>query len=134
MNVIARLEYELAYYDSAVHRFNHYTTRTPPHHYQWTATISEPPLSVDRHYQWTATISGPPLSVDLGVMAIKEYSTHSWSPVVDRYYQMKFSVIPRSPFLGGAVSPLSTGYSLRILRTADEANISVYWLYIVVIY
>ena len=30
MNVIARLEYELAYYDSAAHRFNHYTTRTPP--------------------------------------------------------------------------------------------------------
>ena len=30
MIVIARLEYELAYYDSAVHRFNHYTTRTPP--------------------------------------------------------------------------------------------------------
>ena len=27
MNVIARLEYELAYYDSAVYRFNHYTTR-----------------------------------------------------------------------------------------------------------
>ena len=27
-NVIARLEFELAYYDSAVHRFNHYTTRT----------------------------------------------------------------------------------------------------------
>ena len=25
-NIIARLEYELAYYDSAVHRFNHYTT------------------------------------------------------------------------------------------------------------
>ena len=29
MNVIVRLEYELAYYDSAVHRFNHCTTRTP---------------------------------------------------------------------------------------------------------
>ena len=29
MNIIARLEYELAYYDSAVHHFNHYTTRTP---------------------------------------------------------------------------------------------------------
>ena len=29
MNVIAQLEYELAYYDSAVHLFNHYTTRTP---------------------------------------------------------------------------------------------------------
>ena len=30
VNVIARLEYELAYYDSAVYRFNHYTTRIPP--------------------------------------------------------------------------------------------------------
>ena len=30
VNVIAQLEYELTYYDSAVHRFNHYTTRTPP--------------------------------------------------------------------------------------------------------
>ena len=29
VNVISRLEYELAYYDSAVHRFNYYTTRTP---------------------------------------------------------------------------------------------------------
>ena len=32
VNVIVRLEYELAYYNSAVHRFNHYTTRTPPLH------------------------------------------------------------------------------------------------------
>ena len=30
MNVIARLDLERAYYDSAVHRFNHYTTRTLP--------------------------------------------------------------------------------------------------------
>ena len=30
VNVTARLEYELTNYDSAVHRFNHYTTRTPP--------------------------------------------------------------------------------------------------------
>ena len=30
MNVIARLEFELTYYDCAVHRFNHYTTRIPP--------------------------------------------------------------------------------------------------------
>ena len=28
VNIIARLENELAYYDSAVHRFNHYTERT----------------------------------------------------------------------------------------------------------
>ena len=30
VNVRARLEYELVYYDSTIHRFNHYTTRTPP--------------------------------------------------------------------------------------------------------
>ena len=35
MNIIARLEYELAYYDSAVHRFNHYPTRTPHKQMQW---------------------------------------------------------------------------------------------------
>ena len=28
---MARLEFELAYYDSAVHRFNHYTTKTHTH-------------------------------------------------------------------------------------------------------
>ena len=28
MNVIVQLEFELAYYDSAVHRFNSYTPRT----------------------------------------------------------------------------------------------------------
>ena len=30
VNVIPRLEYEFAYYDSVVRRFNHYTTRTSP--------------------------------------------------------------------------------------------------------
>ena len=30
VNIIVWLEYQLAYYDSAVYRFNHYTTRTPP--------------------------------------------------------------------------------------------------------
>ena len=30
VNVIERLEYELAYYDSAVQRFNHYATKTLP--------------------------------------------------------------------------------------------------------
>ena len=29
VNVTVRLECELAYYDSVVHRFNRYTTRTP---------------------------------------------------------------------------------------------------------
>ena len=43
VNVIARLEYELAYYDPAVHRFNHYATRTPP--------ILETPLLNTQHYK-----------------------------------------------------------------------------------
>ena len=30
VTIIVWLEYELPYYDSAVHRFNHYTTRAPP--------------------------------------------------------------------------------------------------------
>ena len=30
VNIIARLEYEPTYYDSAVYRFNHYSTRTSP--------------------------------------------------------------------------------------------------------
>ena len=29
VNIIARLDFKLAYYDSPVQRFNHYTTRTP---------------------------------------------------------------------------------------------------------
>ena len=34
MRVIARLEFELAYYDSTFHHFNHYTMRTPPPNYK----------------------------------------------------------------------------------------------------
>ena len=30
MNVIVQLEFELAYYDSVVNRFNNYITSTPP--------------------------------------------------------------------------------------------------------
>ena len=30
VNVIAQLEFELTYYDSAVQRFNHYSTRKSP--------------------------------------------------------------------------------------------------------
>ena len=35
VTVRARVEYELAYYDSAVNRFNHYTTRTPPNEIEY---------------------------------------------------------------------------------------------------
>ena len=40
MNVIARLEFKLVYYDSAVHRFNHYTTRTPQGMEKFTIVLS----------------------------------------------------------------------------------------------
>ena len=61
MNVTARLEFELAYYDSVVHRFNHYTTRTPPRRnntqttkasqYDWLSHTDS-----DIRYQYTVTI------------------------------------------------------------------------------
>ena len=41
VNVIARLEYEHAFYDSAVHHFNHYTTRTTPKT-NWSTTYWKP--------------------------------------------------------------------------------------------
>ena len=49
MNVIARLEYELAYHDSTVHRFNHYTTRThTPLLILFSALITVVPPTVSR--------------------------------------------------------------------------------------
>ena len=48
MNIIARLEYELAYYDSAVHRFNHYTTRTPP--YSWCDKLARSDEKKDKYF------------------------------------------------------------------------------------
>ena len=39
MNVIARLDFKLAYYDSAVQLFNHYITRTPP--WNWVYQIAK---------------------------------------------------------------------------------------------
>ena len=53
MNVIARLEYELAYYDSAVHRFNHYTTRTPSME-GWLLEAQGVSLLAAWHEYWTS--------------------------------------------------------------------------------
>ena len=46
--VIAQLEFELAYYDSAVQCFNHYTTRTP-HHRFWVVWLN---LDFLYDFQW----------------------------------------------------------------------------------
>ena len=46
MNVIARLEFELTCYDFTDHRFNHYTTRTPP---IWT-WVARSISNNDNHY------------------------------------------------------------------------------------
>ena len=65
MNVIARLEYELAYYDSPVHRFNHYTTSTPP-------TMKVPILSVNDFFLEN-TIKYVPLKMNLLRMRYSSY-------------------------------------------------------------
>ena len=48
MNIIARLEYERAYYDSAVHRFNYYTTTTP----QNFKYLKRPCIKNSRKFSW----------------------------------------------------------------------------------
>ena len=35
VNIIAQLEFEIVYYNPAVHRFNHYTTRTPLENFEF---------------------------------------------------------------------------------------------------
>ena len=47
VNVIAQLEFELAYYDSAVQCFNYYSTRTPP----FLALLRQPVLEKENWIQ-----------------------------------------------------------------------------------
>ena len=49
---MARLKYELAYYDSAVHRFNHYTTRTPPSTSQFTIVVEHIVYNTVSEVKW----------------------------------------------------------------------------------
>ena len=64
MNVIARLEYELVYYVSAVHRFNHYTRTTPPpltfvyHHHDHVVPLARISLTLSRHFSLSFIVSG----------------------------------------------------------------------------
>ena len=68
MNVIARLEYELAY-DSAVRHFNHYTMRTPPflflvhvlilhYHHHHVVPLTWISLTLSRHFSVSFIASG----------------------------------------------------------------------------
>ena len=70
------MEFELAYYDSAVHRFNHYTTRTLP----------KLVLCQDDYEE-----------------LLKAFPR---SPEVEAYHQIPFSVIPRTPLFWGGLTPL----------------------------
>ena len=45
MNVIARLEFELAYYGVAIQHINHYVTRAPPHLIYLTKLATKVPYS-----------------------------------------------------------------------------------------
>ena len=70
MNVIARLEYELAYYDSAVHRFNPYTTRTPPKMFLTSCLKIETRKCVNPKVDWTKKIKKIQLNWILGEIKI----------------------------------------------------------------
>ena len=59
--IIARLEYEIAYYDSAVHRFNHYTTRTSVRYY---TAYTQIPV-------WTLNYQGQRLSPNEALNAVE---------------------------------------------------------------
>ena len=68
VNIIVQLEYELAYYDSTVHHFNHYTTRTPP-------------VLFDPYHVLPLWVK-----VDLVVMAVKGYCTFSKASRLKPHY------------------------------------------------
>ena len=57
VKIIARLEYELAYYDSAVHRFNHDATRTPPYHLMYLVYFPQLKLVINQDV-WVVILCG----------------------------------------------------------------------------
>ena len=66
--------------------------------------------------------SWEPNRLKLGLMAINEYSTlHRGTEIESHYhYQNQLSVLPTTPFLGGAyVLPHSREYSQRILSSVE---------------
>ena len=67
VNVIARLEYELAYYDSAVRRFNHYTTRTLP--------LSLGNILLLRYIEWFTNSRGLFFKVAMALSCLKHKNT-----------------------------------------------------------
>ena len=74
MNVIARLEYELAYYDSAVHRFNHYTTRTLHRHARkrWSWEFEDFEKSQLRLDHWCRGLKFDHWGIDLGLLPLRQ--------------------------------------------------------------
>ena len=88
----------------------------------------------------------PRLRVDIGVMAVKEWdSTLPESPELEPHYQIQFSVITRTLFLGGGgLTPLqggiqsayskpcqqdeNAGRDLRVIYTSPILIALVVWL------
>ena len=94
VNVIAWLEFELAFYDSVVHPFNHYTTRTP-------------------QYQ-----QGSGWTWEYEVM--KWYSTLI-SQEVESCHLMEFNVLPKILLFAGSLTDCRW-YNQSILRSDDWGN------------
>ena len=115
MNVIARLEFELAYYDITVQRFNHYTTRTPPNINEKIFKRANCWLQlfiVTVLYRYT--ISYKQLSLPLSfvffflffssfVFFIAKFLLFSWVIVIDFRYARMDSVVTDSKFSGRRV-------------------------------
>ena len=85
VNVIARLEYELASYDSAVHRFNHYTTRTPTLWYYLTHSWED--KGVHTFHKG--------ICPKVNVIARLEYELASYDSAVHRFNHYTTSTPPR---------------------------------------
>ena len=115
MNVIARLEYELAYYDSAVHRFNHYTTRTPLNR----CYHSGPEWTWER-WQWRGTPHSPKLQ-DCWNLTIRLFSVISRTLV-------GVCLTPLQRSSRCILQPQPTGQS--IIFNSLVINLGGYWAYI----
>ena len=105
----SRLEYELTHCVSAVHRFNHYTTRTPPRHYFYLIYRWNPKGYYHsrskwtwKWWQWKGTPHSP--KVQDWNLTIRSYSVISktlvwggvlllWGDTVGVFYSLSWLVI-----------------------------------------
>ena len=143
MNVIARLEYELAYYDSAVHRFNHYTTRKPLLHHEDTRrypakTITDADYAVD-----IALLANTPnqaetllhslerasACIGLHVNAHKtEYMCYNQTGDIATLDGTSLKLVDKFTYLGSSVSSTEKDIDTRLMKAWTAIDrLSIIW-------